>query len=79
MSVVLQTQKPVIVAFTIDNNPDRYEKVKKIWRKNKIWMKKMIYLQDILIQSKIPQKRLKQKQKMCKETLKKIKIASEHE
>jgi len=31
----------VIVAFTIDNNPDRYEKVKKdLERKNKIWMKK---------------------------------------
>jgi len=31
----------VIVAFTIDNNPDRYEKVKKEFGETiKIWMKK---------------------------------------
>ena len=72
MSVVLQTQKPVIVAFTIDNNPDRYEKVKKIWRKNKIWMKKRndIFARHIDTKQNTT-KRLKQKQKMCKETLKK--------
>ena len=32
MLVVRQMKKPVIKAFTIDYNPDRYEKGKKIWR-----------------------------------------------
>jgi len=38
----------------------------------------MIYLQDILIQSKIPQKRLKKNRKCVKKHWKK-KVASEHE
>lgn len=32
MLVVRQMKKPVIKAFTIDYNPDRYEKGKTIWR-----------------------------------------------
>ena len=32
MLVVRQMKKPVIKAFTIDYNPDRYEKGKIIWR-----------------------------------------------
>ena len=32
MLVVWQMKKPVTKAFTIDYNPDRYEKSEKIWR-----------------------------------------------
>lgn len=32
MLVVWQMKKPVTKAFTIDYNPDRYEKREKIWR-----------------------------------------------
>jgi len=63
----------VIVAFTIDNNPDRYEKVKKdLERKNKIWMKKRndIFARHIDTKQNTTEK-IKEEYKMCKETLEK--------
>jgi hypothetical protein len=55
----------VIVAFTIDYNPDRYEKIKKEFGEKINLDQKVIYLQDILNNKHTTKKIEEQKQKRC--------------